>query len=419
MPLCSGTRDRSSPCPKSGIPSQYSRFLEPEEFAGGLTVPISSHVHRLAADGGRVLFGVDDGASDGGAVDDGEGIFLRIGEWDAFGALRSAQSVELERATWQHDIGVTADHLVFIESPTTRLPDEHGGSPSVPFGWAPGAEGWVGVVPRGRRRRRICGCGGALDPPRSLPGDARARRVRRARRGHRPVRLLLRRARGRATRRPLGVRRRRGRCGALGDSGHARRVGAVAHRGRADRASAGGRALCRVSTHGSPLGGCRLPLRLLTRDGLGHDSSDHRSWDRGRGGRAGGSVEIRPDAGRDRVLEPGSGMHPERAALRPGRRWPRRRRGLAAHRGRRPEPWRQRHLRPGRLCPRPERARGGDPPAGRDCRCGATESGCRPTGIADRGCPGSLDPGAAGPRVVCALLGITWRPFTSAWHPPS
>ena len=79
--------------PEAGIPSQYSRFLEPEEFAGGLTVPISSHAHRLAADSGRVLFGVDDGARDGGAIDDGEGIFLRIGEWDAFGALRSAQSV--------------------------------------------------------------------------------------------------------------------------------------------------------------------------------------------------------------------------------------------------------------------------------------------------------------------------------------
>ena len=50
--------------PEAGIPSQYSRFLEPEEFAGGLTVPIASHVHRLASDGGRVLFGVDDGATE-------------------------------------------------------------------------------------------------------------------------------------------------------------------------------------------------------------------------------------------------------------------------------------------------------------------------------------------------------------------
>jgi carotenoid cleavage dioxygenase-like enzyme len=134
--------------PEAGIPSQYSRFLEPEQFAGGLTVPIASHVHHLAADGGRLLFAVDDGAADGGEVADGEGIFLRIGEWDATGALRSAQSAELERATWQHDIAVTGDHVVFIESPTTPLPSGHGGSPAVPYGWVPGAEGWVGVVPR-------------------------------------------------------------------------------------------------------------------------------------------------------------------------------------------------------------------------------------------------------------------------------
>jgi carotenoid cleavage dioxygenase-like enzyme len=146
--------------PETGIPSQYSRFLEAEEFAGRLTVPIASHVPRLASDGGRVLFGVDDGSDDlvdgDSASGDGEGIFLRIGEWDAAGALRSAQSVELERATWQHDIGVTAGHVVFIESPTTRVGGGDGGGGggggggvAVPFGWVPGAEGWLGVVPRG------------------------------------------------------------------------------------------------------------------------------------------------------------------------------------------------------------------------------------------------------------------------------
>jgi carotenoid cleavage dioxygenase-like enzyme len=136
--------------PESGIPLQYTRFLEPEEFGGGLTVPIASHVHRLAADGGRVLFGIDDGSHrDGAGVDDGDGIFLRLGEWDAAGALRSAQSVELERSTWQHDIGITAEHVVFIESPTSRLTTGPGAASPVPFGWVPGAEGWLGVVRRG------------------------------------------------------------------------------------------------------------------------------------------------------------------------------------------------------------------------------------------------------------------------------
>ena len=136
--------------PETGIPSQYSRFLEPEEFAGGLTVPIASHVHRQAADGGRVLFGVDDGSDEHGTrVEDGEGIFLRIGEWDAAGMLRSAQSVELERSTWQHDIGITATHVVFIESPTTPLTTSRREAGAVPFGWVPGSEGRVGVVARG------------------------------------------------------------------------------------------------------------------------------------------------------------------------------------------------------------------------------------------------------------------------------
>jgi carotenoid cleavage dioxygenase-like enzyme len=144
--------------PEAGIPLQYSRFLEPQEFAGGLTVPIASHVHRLAADGGRILFGVDDGSHEsGGDVADGNGIFLRVGEWDATGALRSAQSVELERSTWQHDIGVTRDHVVFIESPTSRVTSGPGAASPVPFGWVPGAEGWIGVVRRGG------GAGGEAD----------------------------------------------------------------------------------------------------------------------------------------------------------------------------------------------------------------------------------------------------------------
>jgi carotenoid cleavage dioxygenase len=141
--------------PEAGLPSQYSRLLEPEEFAGNLALPVASHVHRVAADGGRVLFSVDDGtgrpagardADAQAATDTGEGVWLRIGEWDAGGALRSAQAVELERATWQHDIGITERHVVFIESPTTRLVDPRGAQ--VPFGWVPGADGWLGVVPR-------------------------------------------------------------------------------------------------------------------------------------------------------------------------------------------------------------------------------------------------------------------------------
>jgi carotenoid cleavage dioxygenase-like enzyme len=142
--------------PETGVPLRYTRFLEQQEFAGSLKVPIASHARRVAADGGRVLFTVDDRnlgsggdarGEEGGNVgaEDG-GIWLLIGEWDAAGAFLSAQAVSLERATWQHDIGVTEGHVVFIESPTAPL--QSASSAPVPFAWVPGAEGWLGVVER-------------------------------------------------------------------------------------------------------------------------------------------------------------------------------------------------------------------------------------------------------------------------------
>jgi carotenoid cleavage dioxygenase-like enzyme len=132
---------------ESGLPQQFSRLLEPEEFDGGLSVPIASHVHRDASTGGRVLFGVERGTETSSP-------FLRIGEWDAAGALTHRMEVELERATWQHDIGVTARHIVFIESPTEYSEGLGGEDPedqiavAVPFRWTPGEQGWVGVLDR-------------------------------------------------------------------------------------------------------------------------------------------------------------------------------------------------------------------------------------------------------------------------------
>ncbi|HXY27197.1 MAG TPA: carotenoid oxygenase family protein [Acidimicrobiales bacterium] len=129
--------------PECGLPSRYTRLLEPEPFAGGLTVPVASHVHRVAADGTRVLFAVDDRDAQT------QGVVLRVGEWDASGALRTAQQVDLERATWQHDLGVTATSVVVIESPTRRLEGVTDASGPVPFGWSIDAEMRLGVVPRG------------------------------------------------------------------------------------------------------------------------------------------------------------------------------------------------------------------------------------------------------------------------------
>jgi carotenoid cleavage dioxygenase len=132
---------------ESGLPQQFSRLLEPEEFDGGLSVPIASHVHRDATTGGRLLFGLESGTETASP-------FLRLGEWDASGALTHRMEVELERATWQHDIGVTARHIVFIESPTEYSEGLGGEDPedqiavAVPYRWTPGAQGWVGVLDR-------------------------------------------------------------------------------------------------------------------------------------------------------------------------------------------------------------------------------------------------------------------------------
>src|ERR1700722_6837263 len=59
---------------ESGLPQQFSRLLTPEEFDGGLTVPIASHVHRDAMSGSRVLFGVEQGTETAPPL-------LRVGEW--------------------------------------------------------------------------------------------------------------------------------------------------------------------------------------------------------------------------------------------------------------------------------------------------------------------------------------------------
>jgi carotenoid cleavage dioxygenase-like enzyme len=132
---------------ESGLPQQFSRLLQPEEFDGGLSVPIASHVHRDALTGGRILFGVEQGTETASP-------FLRFGEWDAAGALTHRMEVELERATWQHDLGVTARHIAFIESPTEfseffeEVGSEETSDVAVPFRWTPGAEGWVAVLSR-------------------------------------------------------------------------------------------------------------------------------------------------------------------------------------------------------------------------------------------------------------------------------
>jgi carotenoid cleavage dioxygenase len=143
-----------------GLPEPFSQQLEPQPFGGDLRVPIASHTHRDPASARRVIFGVSPASDDHDEVDEVDltgAAVLRIGEWDDAGALTHALGVALERATWQHDVGVTAERVAFIESPTRRVanpvppddPDDPGPPPpEIPFEWTLGDPGWLGVLRR-------------------------------------------------------------------------------------------------------------------------------------------------------------------------------------------------------------------------------------------------------------------------------
>ncbi len=127
---------------ESGLPERFSRFLGPETFDGAaLSPPIASHVHRDPDTGARVLFSVAPGAET-------ESPALRVGEWDGTGALTHYLEVSLERASWQHDIGVTDQQLIFFESPTELGDDLADADVAVPYRFTPGAPSWIATVRR-------------------------------------------------------------------------------------------------------------------------------------------------------------------------------------------------------------------------------------------------------------------------------
>ncbi len=182
--------------PETGLPSQYS---PPARTAGVRGRAVGAH--RVArppggADGCRVLFAVDDGGPTDHRPRPGEeldGIWLRVGEWDAPAALR-ARTGRRPRAR-----DVAARRGSHIEARGVyRVADDAPGGP-LRMSRSPSAgcrePSWLGVVAARRRRRdavrwfRLDPClvthvlGAWEDEPR---GDDR------------PLRLPLRRARGRA-----------------------------------------------------------------------------------------------------------------------------------------------------------------------------------------------------------------------------
>ena len=364
--------------PESGLPSQYSRLLEPEEFSGW-----SERAHRITRAprcgrrqpravrrgrrGGSPWRGREHrqrATGVGSGADESEGIWLRLGEWEAGGDLRSAQSVALERATWQHDIAVTRDHVVFIESPTTRLADAS--ESAVPFGWVPGAEGWVGVVRRGgdgtgvRWFRvdpclvtHVLGAWEIGEGRRAAPSNSTSAATTHPRRDRRSTSRI-----GRGPRGDRPERRSAGAWASWSDGG--------------SRAS--GSSGCRSTSATSSIPASTPSVRVppsATGTASRRPGATARRMRGGDAGRDGGEPPSPPsgllkfDLARNEVaaLEPGAMAQCQRADLRPSHRRAERRRGLAAHGGRRREQRNGSPLRPRCVHLGPRAPRGDHPPA--------------------------------------------------------
>ena len=120
---CSGMPAPSWRCPRPACPRATRGIWSPRSSPVGSACRSPRTCTGWRPTVARVLFAVEES---GGPDENDEDVVLRIGEWDARGALCAVQSIPLERATWQHDVGVTATHMVFVESPTRRLVERVG-----------------------------------------------------------------------------------------------------------------------------------------------------------------------------------------------------------------------------------------------------------------------------------------------------
>ena len=75
--------------------------------------------------------------------------FLRYHEIDAGGELVHSTEIEIPRATMQHDFGVTATRVVFMDLPVVFELDLVAAGAAIPFRWEPEAGARIGVLDRG------------------------------------------------------------------------------------------------------------------------------------------------------------------------------------------------------------------------------------------------------------------------------
>ena len=138
---------------ESGFPHRLTTGLETvavEDFDGGLTSPMTAHPHTDPDTGGMALFGYDLFGPP----------YLRYHELDAAGQLVHSTEVVIPRATMQHDFGVTATRVAFLDLPVVFDPDLV--DRSMPFRWVPEAGARIGVLDRGDRGTAVRWVG--LDP---------------------------------------------------------------------------------------------------------------------------------------------------------------------------------------------------------------------------------------------------------------
>jgi carotenoid cleavage dioxygenase len=112
-----------------------------EDFGGMLTSPMTAHPKRDPDTGGLAFFGYDCFGPP----------YLRYHELDAAGELVHSTEVPVPQATMQHDFGVTATRVAFLDLPVVFDMDLAAQGRSLPFRWHPEAGARVGVLERGGR----------------------------------------------------------------------------------------------------------------------------------------------------------------------------------------------------------------------------------------------------------------------------
>ena len=127
---------------ESGFPHRLSPELATlciEDFSGMLTSPMTAHPHADPETGALAFFGYDLFGPP----------YLRYHELDHLGALVHSTEVEIPRPTMQHDFGVTASRVAFLDLPVVFDIDLATDGVELPFRWSPQAGARIGVLGRG------------------------------------------------------------------------------------------------------------------------------------------------------------------------------------------------------------------------------------------------------------------------------